>query len=101
MEALFRYRNDLFHWGFEWPVHMRQQFQNVTAGWPAGWFEAVTIGSEPWMFSMSATFVDHCMNLAEEVVVGLEDFLVDAARLEDGLPPLGPNPPIEGVRLAS
>ena len=80
MEALFRYRNDLFHWGFEWPAHIRQQFQDATSRWPDGWFEVATQDSEPWMFSMSMSFINHCMKVAEgelrsreqgvEIVVG-------------------------------
>ena len=88
MEALFRFRNDLFHWGFEWPVHIRIQFQDVTDEWPDGWFDVAAEGSEPWMFSMSTTFINHCMQVAEEVTEGLQDFLVDEGRQENGLPPL-------------
>ena len=89
MEALFRYRNDLFHWGFEWPAHIRQHFQDATSRWPDGWFEVATEGAEPWMFSMSTAFINHCMKVAEEVPEGLQDFLIDEGRQENGSPPLG------------
>ena len=89
MEALFRYRNDLFHWGFEWPTHIRQHFEDATAGWPDGWFEVATQGSEPWTFSMSTAFINHCIKVAEEVPEGLQDFLVDEGRQENGFLPLG------------
>ncbi len=89
IEALFRYRNDLFHWGFEWPAHIRQEFQDATARWPAGWFDVATEDSKPWVFSMSATFANHCFEVAKETAEGLQDFLVDVARKEGGLPPLG------------
>ncbi|MYC39259.1 MAG: hypothetical protein F4X66_20465 [Chloroflexi bacterium] len=89
IEALFRYRNDSLHWGFEWPKYVCQQFQDATAQWPDGWFEVARIDAEPWMFSMSATFIDHCFEVAKETVGGLQDFLVDVARRENGLKPLG------------
>ena len=88
MEALFRYRNDLFHWGFEWPAYIRQQFQDATAQWPDGWFEVATENSEPWIFSMSMLFINHCVEVAEAVPEGLQAFLVDEDRKENGLPPL-------------
>ena len=88
MEALFRYRNDLFHWGFEWPAHICQHFQEAMGKWPEGWFEVATQDSEPWMFSMSTAFINHCVEVAEKVPEGLQKFLVDEARRENGLPPL-------------
>ncbi|WP_294329209.1 hypothetical protein [uncultured Sphingomonas sp.] len=38
MEALFRYRNKMFHNGFEWPLAERVKFAKDVAEWPAGWF---------------------------------------------------------------
>ena len=38
---------------------------------------------------MSMSFINHYMKVAEEVPEGLQDFLVDEARQEDGLPLLG------------
>ena len=89
MEALFRYRNDLFHWGFEWPAHIRQQFQDATSRWPDGWFEVAMEDAEPWMFSMSTAFINHCMKVAEEVPEGLQDFLVDEGRKGEWVPAAG------------
>ena len=89
LEALFRYRNELLHWGFEWPAHTRRQFQDATHQWPDGWFEEATEGSRPWMYSMSPTFIKLCVKVAEEVTEGLQDYLIDKAREEDGLPRLG------------
>ena len=34
------------------------------------------------MFSMSATFIKHCVKVAEEVTNGLQDFLIDEEREE-------------------
>ena len=89
MEALFRYRNDLFHWGFEWPAHVCQDFKNATNHWPDNWFDKATRDDDIWLFSMSPAFIDHCVDVAEEVAAGLEDFLLDKGRQENGFPPLG------------
>ena len=89
LEALFRYRNNLFHSGFEWPEHIRQQFKDATHQWPNGWFDEATQDSDPWMFSMSSTFIKHCVRVAEEVTNGLQDFLIDEEREYSGLPRLG------------
>ena len=89
LDALFRYRNDLFHWGFEWPAYICQKFQAARRQWPDGWFKVATQDSEPWMFSMSTAFINHCMKVAEEMPEVLQDFLVDEGRQENGFPPLG------------
>ena len=89
MEALFRYRNELFHWGFEWPAHIRQKFQDTTTRWPKDWFERAFMDDEIWLFSMSHIFIDQCVEVAEGVAEGLQDFLVDEGRRGNGLPPLG------------
>ena len=89
LEALFRYRNDLFHWGFEWPAHICEKFQKAKSQWQDGWFEVATQDSDPWMFSMSAPFINHCMEVAKEAKEGLQDFLIDEARQENGLHRLG------------
>ena len=87
LKALFRYRNEMFHWGFEWPINVRQKFKTATKQWPEDWFDEATMGSESWLFSMLPTFVDHCVESAEVVTRGVWKFLVDKAREENGLPP--------------
>ena len=89
IEALFRYRNDLFHWGFEWPAHVCQNFKDAKNQWPGNWFGIATRDDDVWIVSMSAAFIDHCVNVAEGIAAGLEDFLVDEARQNNGLSPLG------------
>ena len=89
IEALFRYRNIVLHWGFEWPEHVCQQFQRATGQWPDGWFDEVLHDEEPQMFSMSATFINYCFEVAKETAGGLQDYLIDVGRQENGLPPLG------------
>ena len=89
LKALFQYRNNLVHWGFEWPAHERQRFEQAMDRWPRDWFTVTTSDLEDWLFSMSPTFIDHCMEVAEAVTKGLREFLIDKARQENGLPMLG------------
>ena len=89
IEALFRYRNDLFHWGFEWPAYTCRSFESAKDQWPNGWFNVACQNLDPWMFSMSEEFINHCLEVAEDVTAGLGDFLVDEERERNGLPRLG------------
>ena len=89
MAALFRYRNTLFHWGFEWPADECERFQNAMNQWPPGWFTVVTLEMQQEVFIMSPTFIEHCLQTAETVTKDLQDFLVDRARKENGLEPVG------------
>ena len=89
MEALFRYRNTLFHWGFEWPADECEKFQNAMNGWPLGWFSVAALEMQQEVFIMSPTFIEHCLKTAEDVTKDLQDFLVDRARKENGLEPVG------------
>ena len=73
LSALFAYRNKIFHLGFEWPMEERIKFdKRVHSGdWPAGWFRKSTTGGEPWIFYMSADFVQHCLTTIDEVLEGV------------------------------
>lgn len=74
--ALTAYRNKMFHCGFEWPISDRSKFAGRIASseWPAGWFSSSTSGGEPWVFYMTDLFVKHCLNLIEQVIVGVGAF---------------------------
>ena len=89
MEALFQYRNKLFHWGFEWPENECERFQNAMKKWPPSWFTVADLEMGQKVFIMSATFIEHCLTVAEDVPQDLQDFLVDRARKENGLEPMG------------
>jgi hypothetical protein len=64
LAALFGYRNGMFHNGLEWPVEERQKFaQRITnENWPADWFFSATSDNRPWIFYMTDTLIDHCLN---------------------------------------
>ena len=76
LEALFRYRNEMFHGGFEWAPENLKAFKKELDRnhCPTEWFSKATYGDEPWMFYMTPTFIDHCLKIAEAVVSGVEKF---------------------------
>ncbi|WP_210526936.1 hypothetical protein [Rubellimicrobium arenae] len=77
LKALFAYRNNMFHNGFEWPLETRQRFQNRSANqhWPKDWFEQSTSGDDPWIFYMSEKFITRCLATIDEVLDGVGRFL--------------------------
>jgi hypothetical protein len=92
LDALFAYRNKMFHCGFEWTPDERVRFQKRldTAGWPRDWFAKATSGGEPWIFYLTEAFVRHCMERIEQVIVGIGAFckvvLMPAPRKPEGNP---------------
>jgi hypothetical protein len=58
LEALFEYRNYMFHNGFEWPQARCAQFaaRIDKSGWQ-DWFSTFTRGGEPWIFYMTEAFI--------------------------------------------
>ena len=77
LSALFSYRNNMFHNGFEWPPEARQKFANriKNDGWPDNWFSQATRNDEPWVFYMSDDFISHCLQLIDEVLEGVGKFI--------------------------
>lgn len=71
--ALFEYRNKMFHCGFEWPVDERQRFSKriLDSHWPEEWFDQVTNDGKPWFFYMTNTFIQHCLEMIDQVICGV------------------------------
>lgn len=76
LSALFRYRNKMFHNGFEWPNEERRMFQKALhqEGWGA-WFSMATHDNEPWVFYMTDDFITHCMKTAALTLKGMGAFV--------------------------
>ena len=76
LSALFAYRNKMFHGGFEWSSQELKRFERLLDRnrWPHDWFSKATSNDEPWMFYMTSAFVDHCLDMAERVIRGIEQF---------------------------
>jgi hypothetical protein len=81
LQALFEYRNKMFHCGFEWPVDERNRFAERIdrgireEGWSSNWFEKATTGGTPWIFYLTNSFVDHCLNSIDRVIEGMGAFV--------------------------
>ena len=74
LSALFAYRNKMFHCGLEWPLTERKRFEQELSRWPEDWFSIATSGDDPWVFYMSAAFVAHCLDRAEQIIAGIGRF---------------------------
>jgi hypothetical protein len=76
LQALFEYRNKMFHYGFEWPIGERQRFATRidTSGWPIDWFAKATMGGDPWIFYLTDTFTSHCMDAIGSIIEGIGAF---------------------------
>jgi len=79
LSALFAYRNNMFHLGFEWPREDRERFaKRITdEGWPNDWFNGATSGSNPWIFYMSDSFIEHCLTTTDSVFDAIGVFVRD------------------------
>mgnify|MGYP006283963695 FL=1 len=73
LQAMFEYRNKMFHHGFEWPIDERHRFAKRIdeSGWPSDWFARATSGDAPWVFYMTAPFIGRCVELVEGVIEGI------------------------------
>jgi len=77
LQALFAYRNKMFHCGFEWPLDERKRFEQhinqgiSNEGWSPDWFDSATTDGIPWIFYLTDNFVDHCLDSFDHVVEGM------------------------------
>lgn len=76
LQALFEYRNKMFHCGFEWPIDERERFQKriKDAGWPSDWFARATTDDKPWVFYLTDMFIDHCLTTIDQTIKGIGAF---------------------------
>jgi len=76
LTALFAYRNAMFHGGFEWPLHDREEFvENIVKQCPSDWFIVGTTGNDPWLICMSETFIQRVLWSIEQVLQILAWFI--------------------------
>ena len=83
LSALFEYRNNMFHGGFEWSSKRLKKFERLMDenGWTPEWFSMATSDDEPWMFYMTSAFIEHCLEMAEKVIKGIEQFCLEKSGL--------------------
>ena len=77
LNALFGYRNENFHNGFEWPPAKRAAFEKRIKSemWDASWFSKSTTGGDPWIIYMTHEFVAHCLTTVDQVLEGFGAFV--------------------------
>ena len=90
LDALFMYRNRMFHHGFEWPLEERVRFEKSVREkrWPPGWFTKSTSDDEPWIFFLSGDFIQHCLATIDQVLEGVGAFLTQREETEAAKPAL-------------
>lgn len=73
LTALFIYRNNMLHNGFEWPKAKRSEFHQKMkeTGCPNSWFDNATWNDEPWVCYLSRPFIDHCLDAIEQTLHGI------------------------------
>lgn len=75
LEALMRYRNNMFHNGFEWPDSKIDGFAAEVSKWPEGWFEIAERNGKPWLFYMSPQFCAHCVTTIDSTIDAVGRYL--------------------------
>ena len=77
LDALFAYRNQMFHQGFEWPKGERLKFKQRIAdsNWSKSWFDEAVYGERPWIYYLSAEYVIHCLEMIEQVFQGVSTLM--------------------------
>ncbi len=94
LDALFMYRNKMFHHGFEWPLEERVSFEKSIREkrWPPEWITKWTTESpssdEPWIFLLSGDFIQHCLVTIDQVLEGVGAFLTQRKETETAKPAL-------------
>lgn len=79
LSALFAYRNNMIHNGFEWPAETIKKFSSRIASekWPDSWFTSAKQGKKPWLYYMSPDFCAHCVDLIDGIIDGTGGYLKD------------------------
>jgi hypothetical protein len=91
IDALFDYRNFMFHNGFEWPKARCREFNDhiEKRGWQP-WFSKATRSDEPWIFYMTDEFIQHCLGLLHKLLEAFGAYSKTKTPI-DGIP-------IQGIR---
>ena len=75
LEALFEYRNKMFHHGFEWPIDHRRKFKDRINNWPNEWFFVSTSGGEPMIFYMTHSFINKWLDMIDQILKSFDAFI--------------------------
>ena len=69
----------MFHNGFEWSLNEREKFGERIRrkGWPHDWFSTATRDDKPWIFYLSEQYIEHCLEMFDEVLDAVGGFIRD------------------------
>ncbi len=69
LEALFSYRNKMFHEGFEWPLKECAKFTKriQDENWK-NWFSFASHGDDPFIVYMTEAFINHCLDIVHKLL---------------------------------
>ena len=79
LEALFCYRNAMFHQGFVWTEDERRNFLDRIRQhqWPTDWFHTTDQNEKPYIFYMSNEFIEYCLKTIDGILDGVSAFEKD------------------------
>ena len=77
LRALFKYRNNMLHWGLEWPLDDRRKFPELIrdSGWSESWFNCSDDGEGPWIFYLTDEFVSHCLDTFDLILDLVQEYI--------------------------
>jgi hypothetical protein len=81
----------MFHNGLEWPLDERVRFDERirSKGWPSDWFSTATSADEPWIFYLSEQYIEHCLEMIEQVLAAVGAFNRDDLIRDPQVPSTG------------
>ncbi|MCC5847834.1 MAG: hypothetical protein JJU29_07040 [Verrucomicrobia bacterium] len=84
LQALFAYRNKMFHCGFEWSESEKKKFQKMITDhqWYPTWFECSKSGGEPWIYYMSSPFIERLLELIDEILQAVGRYTGEVIRVK-------------------
>jgi hypothetical protein len=83
IEALFDYRNFMFHNGFEWPEGRCEAFAaHIEGGGWKAWFECSERSDKPRIFYMTDEFIRHCVEMVHKLLGALGAYCREHRPLE-------------------
>lgn len=78
LTLFFKFRNNLFHNGTEWPLNRRKEFQNLLNDLEFNHlFLILTSGDEPWMFTMTDECIEYCEKLIRETYYAMNRYCLN------------------------
>jgi hypothetical protein len=81
LEAIYCYRDQMLHWGYEWPEKDRAEFADLIQKrkWGA-WFTCSSIDGRPWIFFLTVRFIEDAFAGLQAMATALREIDCNLAR---------------------